>query len=173
MWNEENRTKIKRERKREMIPTTSTRSENGRTERTEGEDGRTLSAWRRFAGRVSRLGSFNSHLFIPLKNASFLTLFSFLSKEHVLAVFYQLFSMWPFPTWFSALFPFCPCVSPSETCFQAASLTMHVKAQTVKECVRVPRVLCAVAASNGDERSVCLIGPSTLFYWQCLDAIST
>ena len=62
MLNEENQTffliKIKRERHD---------SDHIHTlwEQTDGEDGRTLSAWRRFAGRGSRLGSFNSHLFYP------------------------------------------------------------------------------------------------------------
>ena len=83
-------------REKDMIPTTSTHCENRRMERTEGEDGRTLSAWRRFAGRGSRFGEFylidSPPFFLSLwKMHPFLTLFSFLSKKHVLAMFYQLF----------------------------------------------------------------------------------
>ena len=47
-----------RKRKRNDSDHIHTLWERTDTERTEGEDGRTLSAWRRFAGRVSRLGSF-------------------------------------------------------------------------------------------------------------------
>ena len=64
---------------------------DGRTERTEGEDGRTLSAWRRFAGRVSRFGEFylidSPPFLIPLKNASFWPFFLSFPKSMFLPCF--------------------------------------------------------------------------------------
>ena len=99
MLNEENRTfifnKIKRER--EMIPTTSTHCENRRTD-GHGEDTERTRRGRTDAQRLAALrwprfpfGEFylidSPPFLIPLKNASFLPFFSFLSKKHVLAVF--------------------------------------------------------------------------------------
>ena len=52
--------------------------------------------------------------------------------------------MWPFPTRFSTLFPFCPCVSLSETCFQTARLTMCIKQNQNEESKNVSLQPCFV-----------------------------
>ena len=146
------------------------------TERTDGRSapgGASLAAFPVWGVLFNWFPTF----FNPFEKCILLTLFSFLSKEHVFAVFYQLFSMWPFSTRFSALFPFCPCVSLSETCFPTTSLTVVIKQNqnqnNGQKCVRVPPVLCAVAINNGNKRSVLLIGRYMPIYWQYPNAIST
>ena len=121
-----------------MIPTTSTQWEQMDGEDRERTDGRSAPGGASLAAFPVWGVLFNwfPTFFNPFEKCILLTLFSFLSKEHVFAVFYQLFSMWPFSTRFSALFPFCPCVSLSETCFQTASLTVVIK-QNQKQSKKV------------------------------------
>ena len=146
--------KLKREKEREMIPTTSTHCENRRTERTrrgrkERTDGRSAPGGASLAAFHVWGVLFNwfPTFFNPFEKCILLTLFSFLSKKHVLAMFQPLFSMWPFPTRFSTLFPFCPRVSLPETCFLTPKLTMSIK-QNQNQSKMCPCTPCFVCSGN-------------------------
>ena len=186
MLNEENRTfifnKIKRERKREMIPTTSTHCENRRTERTrrgrtERTDGRSAPGGASLAALPVWGVLFNwfPTFFNPFEKCILFDPFFIPFQKACFAVFYQLFSMWPVPTRFSTLFPFCPRVSLSETCFQTPRLTMSIK-QNQKQSKNVSEypLFCVqwllTKAING---SVCQIGRTIPISRQYPKAIST
>ena len=151
-------------------------------ERTDGRGGRkerTLSAWRRFAGHVSRLG-----LFYLIDSPPF---FLSLWKMHPFDPFFFPFQKACFghvlPTVLNVTVsnPVFGTVPVLSLCFSVRDLfpsgqfnsVYWTKPKTVKECVRTPPVLCAVAINNGDKRSVLLICRYIPISWQYPDAIST
>ena len=148
---------------------------DGRRGRT---DAQRLAAlrWPRFTFGVVLFNWFPTFYFYPFEKCILLTLFfSFLSKKHVFAMFYQLFSMWPFSTRFSALFLYYPRVSLSETCFTTPRLTVSIK-QNQKQSKKVSEypLFCVqwllTKAING---SVLLIGRTIPISRQYPNAIST
>ena len=146
----------------------------GRTERTDGRSAPGGASLATFHVWGVLINWFPTFYFLSLWK---MHLFSFLSKKHVLAMF-QPCSV---NNRFYRGFRHCSRFVPVFLCPRLVSqrpvwpcMLNKTKTKTmVKKCVRVPPVLCAVAASNGDERSVCLIGRTSLFYRQHPNAIST
>ena len=111
-WGKSDNFWLKRER--EMIPTTSTHCENRWTERTDGRSapgGASLAAFHVWGVLFNWFPTF--HFFIPLKNASFLTLF-FIPFQR--ACFLPCFNHCSKCDRFQPGFRHCSCITPVFLC---------------------------------------------------------